>query len=138
MGFSLNPLGPIFDLGKTIIERVVPDKAAQAEALSKLQEMQLSGDLAALTAQTDINKIEAASPHLFIAGWRPFIGWCCGCGLAIQFIVAPLFEWGSALCGHPTKMPALDMGTLMTLLLALLGMGSMRTVEKIQGAAKNH
>jgi hypothetical protein len=128
----------IFDIGKTLVERLVPDPKAKAEALRHLAELQQSGDLATMAQQADIDEIEAANPNVFIAGWRPFIGWICGGGLAIQFIVGPLVEWASALGGHPTRMPTLETGTLTTLLIGMLGLGGMRTVEKLQGAADNH
>lgn len=84
-------------------------------------------------AQNAVNAAEAASPKLFIAGWRPFIGWVCGAGLSFQFIVGPLVTWIAALAKHAVAFPQLDMGTLLTLLLGMLGLGGMRTFEKVSG-----
>jgi hypothetical protein len=89
---------------------------------------------AQLQGQLDTNKMEAASPKMFVAGWRPFIGWICGSGLGIQFIVNPIFTWIAALAKHPVQFPSLDLGTLMTLLFGMLGLGAMRTYEKTNGA----
>jgi roadblock/LC7 domain-containing protein len=126
-----------------IINKVVPDKAAAAAAVASLQQMQMQGALqeemaqlqAITSAQSDVDKIEAASTDKFTSRWRPFIGWICGCGLAVQFLVGPLFTWIVALTGHPVAFPQLDMGTLLTLLAGMLGLGSLRTVEKLQGKA---
>ena len=125
-----------------IIDKVLPDPAQKAAAQLEILRLNQSGEFKQLDAdlqmaqgQTDIDKIEAASTNLFVSGWRPFIGWTCGLGLASQFIVAPLFTWGSGLIGHPTVFPTLDLSTLGTLLFGMLGMGGMRTVEKMKGVA---
>src|SRR5260370_768690 len=86
-----------------------------------------------LSAQIEVNKTEAANVSTFVAGWRPFIGWICGAGLACQFIAGPLFTWISNLMHRPTPFPTLDLGTLMTLLLGMLGLGGLRTYEKVAG-----
>jgi hypothetical protein len=132
---NLNPLSSIFDLGKTIIQRVVPDKAAQAAAVAELEKMQLSGDLAAMAGQVDINKIEAANANMFVSGWRPAVGWTCCAGLAYQFLVRPLFIGVSSGFGHAAAFPDLDMGTLMVLLTGMLGFGGLRSFEKINNVA---
>jgi hypothetical protein len=97
--------------------------------------MQQSGELAAMAGQLAINKEEAANPNVFVSGWRPFIGWVCGSGFAIQFVIGPMAEWGSALYGNPVKFPQMDVGTMMPLLLGMLGLGTLRTAEKINGVA---
>lgn len=134
--------GPI--LG--IINKVIPDKAAAAAAASKLQEMAAQGELteeltqlkAVTSAQSDVDKVEAASTSLFIAGWRPGIGWVCCAALALAYIIGPLFTWVAALVGQPTPFPTFDLGALMPLMFGLLGMGTLRTVEKLKGAQGNH
>lgn len=87
------------------------------------------------TAQNEVNKIEAQSSSLFVAGWRPFIGWICGSGLAIQFIVNPLATFTCATLGHPIQFPLLETGTMIQLLVGMLGLGAMRTYEKLQGVS---
>ena len=125
-----------------IIDKVIPDPAAKAAAQIELLRLQQSGELAQLAAETElakgqneVNKQEAASTNLFVSGWRPFVGWVCGLGMASQFVVAPFVTWGSALLGHPTAFPVLDLSTLLTLLFGMLGLGAMRTTEKINGVA---
>lgn len=129
-----------------IIGKVVPDKAAADSAKSQLLTLTAQGELqkdlmelsAITSAQTDINKVEAASPNWFIAGARPFVMWICAGGLMLNLIISPLFTWATALAGHPTPFPALDGNLLMGLLFPLLGLGAYRTVEKIQGVANVH
>jgi hypothetical protein len=132
---SLNPVNALFKIGSQVIDRVWPDPEKAAAAKLELFKMQQSGELAAMAGQLDINKAEAANPSIFVSGWRPFIGWVCGSGFAIQFVIGPMAEWGSAVYGHPVKFPQMDMSTMMPLLLGMLGLGAMRTAEKMQGVA---
>ena len=89
--------------------------------------------LAAQSAQIEVNKQEAASASIFIAGWRPFIGWVCGCALVIQYIASPMLPWLAAVIGFSVPaIPSLDDG-LWQLLTGLLGLGGMRTFEKMKG-----
>jgi hypothetical protein len=132
---SLDPVSALLDIGNTIITRLFPDPAQAAQAQLALLKMQQDGELAAISGQMEINKVEAASGSVFVAGARPFIIWVCGIGFAMQFIVSPILTWGSALLGKPIILPPLDMGTLMTMLGGLLGLGAMRTVEKLNGVA---
>lgn len=129
--------GPI--LG--IINKLIPDKTAQAAATAQLQMMvaqgQLAEELAQLqavtTAQSDINKVEAASPNWFVAGSRPFIMWICGVALLSDFLVRPY-----VLAFTHAAIPALDMNELMPLLFGMLGLGGYRTYEKVKGVASQH
>ncbi len=103
----------------------------QAEAvLTKLA--QHPGEL-----QTELNKIEAAHRSIFVAGWRPFIGWVCGSALLYTYVLRDIIAWGIRLAWPELEPPpALAMEHLMTVLLSLLGLGTLRTVEKVQGRAK--
>jgi len=83
--------------------------------------------------QTKINAVEAQHRTLFVAGWRPFIGWICGVALAYNFVVRDLFIWITKTTEAP---PALQMDHLMTVLLGMLGLGGLRTYEKIKGKDK--
>lgn len=113
-------------LARDLIGRFFPDKTAQ-------EKEQLSAVLALVQSQMTVNAEEAKSPSVFIAGWRPFIGWVCGLGFAVQFVAGPLLSWGSRLAGKPVDVPPLDLAVMMPLLLGMLGLGGMRTVEKVQG-----
>ena len=138
----MNPLilNPLLDVIKGVIGKIWPDPALQAEANLKLATLVQTGELAELAAQTDlakaqiaVNTVEAASTSLFVAGWRPFIGWTCGAAMAYKFILAPLLTFGAA---YAVNLPVLDFGEMSTVLLGMLGLGGLRTVEKIKGVAQ--
>ena len=130
------------DIGGKLIERLWPDPAQKQAAQLELLKLAQTGELAQLAADTElargqlaVNQVEAAAPDFFTRGWRPFIGWICGAGLATQFMIGPLATWAGQLMGAEIAFPTLDMGTLLTLLMGMLGLGAMRTAEKIRGAA---
>jgi hypothetical protein len=79
------------------------------------------------------NQIEARHRSMFVAGWRPFIGWICGIGIGCHFVFFPVIHWGAALFGKTLNMPELAFGELMTLVISLLGLGATRTYEKKNG-----
>ena len=132
---ALDPVTALFEVGSKVLDRVLPDPAQQAAAKLELMKLQQNGELAQITGQMGINKVEAASSSIFVSGWRPSIGWVCGAGFAVQFVIGPLAEWGSALYGHPVKFPQMDTGTMMPLLLGMLGLGGLRTAEKLADKA---
>lgn len=142
---NFTPLGAVLDIGSKLIDRLWPDPKAAADAKLKLLELQQSGALAELTANTDlakaqaaINQQESASSSLFVAGWRPFVGWCCGGAFAYSFILQPFATFIFAACHipiDPKTLPALDISGFMPVLLGMLGLGAMRTYEKVQGAS---
>jgi hypothetical protein len=87
--------------------------------------------------QLEINKAEASHKSIFVAGWRPFIGWTCGIALAWHFVLQPLIMFLSVLFGFALpELPAFDMGSLMTVLMGMLGLGGLRTYEKQKGLTK--
>ena len=98
---ALDPISALLDLGGKVMDRVFPDPAQAAAAKLEIMKLQQSGELAQIAGQMEINKVEAASASLFVSGWRPGIGWVCGAGFAVQFVIGPLAEWGSALYGVP-------------------------------------
>ncbi len=112
-----------------IIDKFVEtDEEKKAAALLRAK-IQLKPSL----AQIELNKIEAGHRSIFIAGWRPFIGWVCGVALAWQFILYDLMRWV-----FPHTAPP-DLGgteTLTTIVLSLLGLGALRTAEKFGGKSK--
>ena len=86
--------------------------------------------------QAEINRVEAAHRSLFVAGWRPFIGWVCGAGFLWAFLLHPLFEWVIALKGLDVVAPDIVTDNMMELVLALLGLGTLRSIEKMTGRSK--
>lgn len=135
---ALDPITAALDFGSQLIERLIPDKAQQEAAKAAMLQMQLKGELAQLAGQLEINKAEAGNPNWFVAGWRPAVGWICAAGLLSQFLIGPMATWGAALAGHPIAYPSLDMGTLLTLLLGMLGLATGRSYEKAQGVQDKH
>jgi hypothetical protein len=136
---AIGALLPIF--GK-VLDRIIPDKAAAEKAKQTMEYMYVSGDLKALeadvklaTAQLNVNAQEAKHASLFVAGWRPAIGWVCVIGLFWNFFIQPLVAWFGGWFDVPPP-PALDLGDLMTLLLGMLGLGGYRTYEKMSGVAR--
>jgi len=87
-------------------------------------------------AQIDVNKAEALHRTVFVAGWRPFIGWTCGLALAYHFILQPIIVFTMSVNGLDYDLPEFDMGSLMTIVLGLLGLGGMRSFEKLKGLTK--
>ena len=87
-------------------------------------------------AQMEVNKVEAAHHSIFVAGWRPFIGWCCGIAMGLEFIVRPITQWGILMAGKVVTLPSLDTEQLYPILMGLLGLGTLRTYEKFKGVAR--
>ena len=129
----------------TILGKVIPDAGAADAAKLELLKLAQAGDLAQLNAdlqamvgQLEINKQEAASTSWFVAGWRPFIGWICGLGLGYVAIVEPLARFVAAVWfGYKGAFPQIDTSLTMQVLLGMLGLGAMRSLEKVKGAEGN-
>lgn len=126
----MNPiLIPLLQLGSQLIERWIPDKAAQAKAEMDLLKLAGEQDFQTTIKQIEVNIQEAQHQSIFVAGWRPFVGWICGLGLAYQAILHNLIEWLSGIYGFPVP-PAPDSDVLIYVLGGLLGLGALRTYEK--------
>lgn len=142
----MNPLvmGPLFDIGAKILDKVFPDPEKKAEAHLKLVELQQNGQLAELNheisklgiekelalGQVSINQVEASSDKMFKAGWRPFIGWVCGAGLTYEFLLRPLIPlFCSIFMVTCPTMISLDQ-VLWELMFGMLGLGTLRTLDK--------
>jgi hypothetical protein len=113
----------------------IPDPEQRAKAVQAIHEMDLRADL----AQLEVNKGEAGSPNLFVAGWRPFVGWVCGAAFAYKFIVQPFLCWALliVLPDYPVgRLPTLDWSEMSTILCGLLGLGYYRTREKEAGVSR--
>jgi hypothetical protein len=136
MGFD--PVSAALDLGGKIIDRVWQDPAKKAEAQLELLKLQQSGELASLSGQLEVNKIEAASQSVFVAGWRPFVGWVCGLGLGFQFIFRPIASFFVLIWVPKFVAPTIETGQLIELLVGLLGLAGYRTYEKVNGINAGH
>jgi hypothetical protein len=113
----------------------IPDPAARDKAAADAQTKLLDLVAQQNQAQVEINKIEAASSSIFVAGWRPFIGWTCGVGLAWQYIGLPIAAAIAVNVDPSIVLPSVNGDYLMELVFAMLGFGGLRTFEKLKGTA---
>ncbi len=135
MGFD--PISSAFELGSKLIDRLWPDPAQAANAKLELIKLQQSGELSQIAGQLEINKVEAASASVFVAGWRPFVGWVCGAAFAYKFVIAPMAVFILAAMGKNVVLPSLDVSEMSSVLFGMLGLSGLRTLEKIRGAEGN-
>tara|TARA_R110000796_G_scaffold13888_1_gene44769 strand:- start:17 stop:397 length:381 start_codon:yes stop_codon:yes gene_type:complete len=115
-----------------ILDKFVEDKDLRA-TLQHEMDMQLHN---ANLAQIEVNKAEASSSSLFKGGWRPFVGWTCGVALLYHFLLQPIIIFGLSAASIDFILPEFDMGSLMTILMGMLGLGGLRTYEKKQNLTK--
>jgi hypothetical protein len=128
MGLDITGLGAVSDLVNTAINKIWPDKSEQ-------EKQQLAAAVLIVQGQLDINKAEASNPSVFVSGWRPFIGWVCGAACAWNWIGLPVAMMGLRLGGVQVELAPASLTEMMPILLGMLGLGGLRTVEKIQGVA---
>ena len=128
MGLDVTGLGAISDLAGTVINKIWPDK-------SEAEKQQLAAAVMVVQGQLDINRGEASNPSVFVSGWRPAIGWVCGAACAWNWIGLKIALFVAAYLGHELKMQPADTAEMLPILMGMLGLGGLRTVEKVQGVA---
>lgn len=116
-----------------LLDKVIPDATARDKAKAELIVQLQSQEFQLALGQITTNTEEAKSTNWFVAGWRPAVGWCGVAGLTYQYLLMPLGNAVALGLGHPAIFIALDVGTLMTLLFGMLGLGAYRTYEKTNG-----
>lgn len=121
-------IGAVSELAQTVIGKIWPDK-------SEAEKQQLAAAVMIVQGQLDTNKIEAANPSVFVSGWRPFIGWVCGGACAWNWIGLKIALFGAAYFGHDLHLAPADISEMMPVLLGMLGLGGLRTIEKMKGVA---
>jgi uncharacterized protein (DUF2062 family) len=126
---ALDPISAGLDLANTVVNKLWPDKSQEERA-------QLAAAVQLVQGQLDINKTEAASESVFVAGWRPFIGWTCGVAFAYKFVAAPVAALVLTAVGHPITLPVLEFGEMMPVLFGMLGLGAFRSYEKVKGVTR--
>ncbi|MBU2709355.1 hypothetical protein KCM76_25390 [Zooshikella marina] len=117
---------PIDAIGN-VLDKVTTSDAERMQAEILLERLRQQPQV----LQVELNKLESQHRSLFVAGWRPFIGWVCGLGLTFTFLINPIVQWVS---GKPG--PHLPFDIMTELVLALLGLGALRTAEKFGGRTK--
>ncbi|SHN66772.1 holin family protein [Desulfovibrio litoralis] len=135
----------IFNFGTKIIDKLFPDKNEAERAKLKLIELQQNGELTQMQtlfehdlAQAKINEVEAGHSSIFVAGWRPAVGWVCVLAIAWNFLFQPTFNWVLLVANpeslrHLPSLPRADFGELFIILANMLGFGALRSWEKIKG-----
>jgi len=132
---ALDPITTILDIGSKVIDRLWPDPAQAASAKLELYKLQQSGELQQIMGQLEINKAEAASASVFVSGWRPFIGWTCGVACAWNWIGISVAKVIAAFFQYPILLTPADLSEMLPVLMGMLGLGVLRTTEKIKGVA---
>lgn len=127
----------IAKLVNTAVDKIWPDANIEAQANADALKAELTKELEYTLGQLEINKIEAASPSLFVAGWRPAVGWAGALGYAYEFLWRPIANGLAVAFGFPPIFPGIETEALSTLLFGLLGLGTLRTVEKSRGVARH-
>jgi hypothetical protein len=139
---------PFLDVLTPIVSKIldfIPDPQKKAEAQLKFQQELDANSQAILNAvaqidkgQLEINVEEAKSSNLFVSGWRPFIGWVGGFALTWQYVLQPIVTYVFTICGKTVNLPIFDFSAMSTILMAILGLGGLRTWEKYNGSQNNH
>lgn len=113
---------------------LIPNSNDRAKAKEEFEKQLMEAVNNAAHDQTEINKIEAASTSIFVAGWRPAVGWVCVLGLGYSYLIYPFLLWYSTAYGQDLhNLPKLETDGLYQLVLAMLGLGTLRTFEKVKG-----
>lgn len=136
----MNPA--LLTLIPSILDKIFPNKEAADAAKLEYLKLAQAGELKQLEAatqlamgQVNVNAVEAASTRLFVAGWRPFVGWICGFAIGFKYIGGPMLQMLCQAFGVDVKLPDIGTEDLLTILLGMLGLGYLRTHEKVKGVA---
>ncbi len=134
---GIDPISNVASAAAKIISLFKADPNVKQQIVGNLELTGLQGQIQAELQQIAANAAEAANPSIFVAGWRPFVGWVCGAALGYTYVIQPFLQFG-LVAFHVrfdvATLPKLSLGDLMPILLGLLGLGYMRTQEKIAGA----
>jgi hypothetical protein len=134
---SLDPITAGFDLVKTGLDKFFPDADLELKGKLEAAATEINNNYQLQLVQIEVNKVEAGSSSLFTSGWRPFIGWICGFALAYCSILEPLLRFiANVLFGYAGTFPAIDTDITMQVLLGILGLGAMRSYDKVQGTVR--
>jgi hypothetical protein len=136
-----DPISGAEQIVNTVLGRVLPDKGARDAATANLDLTSLQGDIAQVLGQISVDKTEAGSQSVFVAGWRPYIGWILGTALGYGLVLQPFIVLGLVVFHNtfdPAKLPVLDAKTVLELLGAMLGFGAFRTIDKATGTGNGH
>ncbi len=119
-----------------LLDKVIEDKDQKNAIAFELSTMAEKHPQELAKGQLDVNKVEAAHKNLFVAGWRPAVGWVCCLGMAGNFLIIPLANFALALSSSPITIPLIETSEMMPVLMGMLGLGAMRTVEKTKNVQR--
>ena len=125
-------IGPVTGL----LDKFIEDKDEKNKLAHEISTMSERHAQELAIGELDVYKVDAASKSMFVAGWRPAVGWTCCIALLSNYILIPMANFGLLLAGMEVEVPSLDMSTMMPVLLGMLGLGAMRTVEKTQKVSR--
>lgn len=128
---AIDPVTAALQIGSKLLDRFIPDPTQRAAAQLELLRMQQAGEL----AQIAVNGEEARNPSLLVSGWRPALGWCCVSACAWNWVGLPVVRLAGELLAHPITLAPADLSEMWPVLLGMLGLGTLRTVERINGKA---
>lgn len=138
----MDPITILLGIGSKVIDKIWPDPVQRDAAKLELLKLQQSGELAQLTADTNlmieqikVNQAEAQNPSLFVSGWRPGVGWVCVAACGWNWIGLPVVKLALEIAGHQINLAPADLTEMLPVLLGMLGLGGLRTIEKLQGRA---
>lgn len=133
----MNPLilGSVLELGKDLLNRFFPNEEERRKAEAEFLRLAMDGELKQVIAQLEINAKEATHPSIFVAGWRPFFGWCGGVAFLYSTLIQPMLVWYGASKGWPIP-PDINMDLLWVVITGMLGIGGLRTFEKTKNVSK--
>lgn len=125
-------LGPIID---KLVDRI-PDPAAREKAKMEAEATLLAASIEEMKGQVSINIEEAKNANVFVAGWRPAIGWSCALAFAFLYVIGPIVTWVASWYGVTITLPQFNSADLMSLTFGMLGIAGFRTFEKVKGVAR--
>jgi hypothetical protein len=125
-------IGPVTGL----LDKFIQDKDQKAKLAHEVATMAQRHAQELAKAQLEVNKAEAAHNSMFVAGWRPAVGWCCVLGMAGNFLIIPMANFTLALMEVQVNIPLIDLETMMPVLMGMLGLGAMRSYEKVKGVSR--
>ena len=125
-------IGPVAGL----LDKFIPDADQKMKIAAELSTMAERHAQELAKGQLEVNKVEAASKSMFVAGWSPAVGWVCVLGMAMNFIIVPLGNFGLSVADIQVVIPMIDTSQMMPVLMGMLGLGAMRTVEKVQKVSR--
>lgn len=133
----LSMLGTLIGPISALLDKAVPDKDLKEKLAHDIATMAERHAHEQIQAQLEINKTEATHTSMFVAGWRPACGWICVLGMAGNFLIIPFANMTLKLLETGVEVPMIDLNTMLPVLMGMLGLGGLRTFEKVKKVERN-